>query len=295
MPGNIPHDRYLLIIGAMKCGTSSLYDYLSGHPQLCPALTKEPEFFSSHQRHGVNVDDYERLWDFDERVHQYAMEASTGYTKFPEESGVPRRIHDYGIRPRFVYIVRNPFDRIVSHYNYMLRDADFDNRLLDDHLINTSSYFLQLSQYRELFPQEDILILDFDELRSDPGEVIGQVCRFLGVKDDYRPPRFQVANQTRVQSPLERWLKRSPLGSASRRLPASVRRSAQRILASISSGRPRTLSPSERAYILERLTPDMQQFQQAYGFDIARWGFQPASTGTRDMGLSGFSQPGICP
>lgn len=45
MPGTIPHDRYLLIIGAMKCGTSSLYDYLSGHPQLCPALIKEPEYF----------------------------------------------------------------------------------------------------------------------------------------------------------------------------------------------------------------------------------------------------------
>ncbi|MFC4258675.1 hypothetical protein ACFOZ5_06455 [Marinobacter lacisalsi] len=83
MPGVIPRDRYLLIIGAMKCGTSSLYDYLCGHPDLCPALTKEPEYFSSHQRHGVNVGRYEQLWTFDSRFHQYAMEASTGYAKFP--------------------------------------------------------------------------------------------------------------------------------------------------------------------------------------------------------------------
>lgn len=39
MPDPIPVDAYALIIGAMKCGTSSLYDYLQGHPEICPAVT----------------------------------------------------------------------------------------------------------------------------------------------------------------------------------------------------------------------------------------------------------------
>lgn len=289
MPGNIPQDGYLMIIGAMKCGTSSLYDYLSGHPQLCPALTKEPEYFSSHQRHGVAVSDYHRLWDFDPRVHRFAMEASTGYTKFPEESGVSQRIHAYGIRPRFLYIVRNPIDRIVSHYNYMLRDVDFDAGIVDDHLISTSSYYLQLSQYQAWFPARDFLVLDFDELKADPGQVVARVCRFLDIDDGYRPASYQAANQTRVQSTLERWLKRSPLGRYARVLPAPLRQSAQRVLASVSPRRPRLPDPSERAYIMERLTPDMQRFQQISGFDISRWGFDPAPD---TVTTSGIHHPG---
>lgn len=273
MPGTIPYNGYLIIIGAMKCGTSSLYDYLSGHPQICPALTKEPEYFSSLQRHGLEVSEYHQLWNFDPSVHRFAMEASTGYSKFPREAGVPQRIHGHGIRPKFLYIVRNPLDRIVSHYNYMLRDVEFTDRIVDDHLINTSNYYLQLSQYLRFFPQRDFLVLDFDELKAAPDKVVSKVCRFLGIDESYQPASFSVANQTRVQSTLERWVKRSPLGRMTQSMPESVRRSGQRILASVSPRRPRKLAPSEQAYIMEQLAPDMQRFHESFGVDITRWGF----------------------
>ncbi len=60
MRNKIPKDAHVMIIGAMKAGTSSLYDYLLEHPAICPAVTKEPEFFSEHQGHGVEAADYGR-------------------------------------------------------------------------------------------------------------------------------------------------------------------------------------------------------------------------------------------
>jgi len=80
-PIEFRRDAYDIIIGAMKCGTSSLYSYLLDHPQICPPIVKEPEFFSENQAHGVQVDNYSDLWSFDDTVHKYALEASTGYTK----------------------------------------------------------------------------------------------------------------------------------------------------------------------------------------------------------------------
>jgi len=151
--------------------------------------------------------------------------------------------------------------------------VEFTDRIVDDHLINTSNYYLQLSQYLRFFPQRDFLVLDFDELKAAPDKVVSKVCRFLGIDESYQPASFSVANQTRVQSTLERWVKRSPLGRMTQSMPESVRRSGQRILASVSPRRPRKLAPSEQAYIMEQLAPDMQRFHESFGVDITRWGF----------------------
>ena len=138
MATKIPEEAYAVIIGAMKCGTTSLYYYLAQHPEICPAIRKETEFFSENQGHGVRVDKYEDLWDFDRSVHKYALEASTGYAKYPMEPNVANNILDYGIRPKFIYIIRNPFDRIQSHYNSMRYEPGWRLSATSDPLINIS-------------------------------------------------------------------------------------------------------------------------------------------------------------
>jgi hypothetical protein len=87
----IPADAFLIVIGGMRCGTTTLFSYLSRHPRICPCVLKEPNFFAERLvRHPPSAT-YEELWDFDPARHRYALEASTGYTKAPLEPNVADR------------------------------------------------------------------------------------------------------------------------------------------------------------------------------------------------------------
>ena len=185
----IPQDRYALIIGAMKCATTSLFSYLAEHPAVAPAKIKEPEFFSRNQGHRAQVARYQDLWDFDPDLHRYAMEASTGYTKWGER-GAAERIHAYGLRPKLVYVVRDPFARIESHYNFMLQNPAWTRGITDENLVQTSNYYLYVADYARVFGRENLMILDYEALSADPRGTVNRACGFLGlapVAVDRRP------------------------------------------------------------------------------------------------------------
>jgi len=274
MSNSIPNDAYAIIIGAMKCGTTSLYSYLQGHPEICPAIKKEPEFFSEHQRHGVLVENYADLWDFDASLHRYALEASTGYTKYPSEPNVPANIHRYGIEPKFIYIIRNPFDRMQSFFNHLQNSGSSRIDVLDKRLLVMNNYFVQLERYRAYFPQERILILDFDELRENPRLLLKRVYRFLGISDSYYPQEFEVKNPTMVRSLVEKKIAGSRFAPLLSHTPAGLKRLGKRLLRKTTPRvNIRKLNEAENEFIRRELAEEMIKLQQVYGVDVSRWGF----------------------
>jgi glycosyltransferase involved in cell wall biosynthesis len=242
----IPKDAFLMIIGAMKCGTTSLFEYLKSHPAICPSIVKEPEFFSTKQLHKLPVENYEELWSFDKAKHSYAMEASTGYTKFPFEKEVAKRIYDYGIRPKLLYIVRNPFDRIISHCRFMREKGDSKLQFTDQQVILTSNYFVQLEQFDQYFPNS-ILVLDFDDLKKSPKLLLDRVNDFLGIEKGFYPKDFLVVNKTENLK--------------------------QKNLIPDNNFSENFLSDYERKFIYESLANDMSNFAKKYHFDVKKWGF----------------------
>ena len=148
--------KHIILIGAMKCGTTTLYDHLIKHPEIAEGIAKEPEFFSINMGGNPELKKGKYIDKFliDGGKHRFTLDASTGYTKYPAEEGVPGRIKEYGIDPYFVYIVRNPLERIKSHYNFMKRDVLWNEKIDSPHLINTSSYYMQLEQYTKHFSKE---------------------------------------------------------------------------------------------------------------------------------------------
>jgi hypothetical protein len=271
----IPEDRHLLIIGAMKCATTSLFSYLAEHPAIAPCSVKEPEFFSEHQGHVARAARYQDLWDFDPARHAYAMEASTGYTKWPEQ-GVAERIHAYGIRPKLVYVVRDPFARIESHYNFVLHDPAWEARgMTHESLVQNSDYAAWADAYAAVFGAENLLLLDYAELVADPTRAVNRVAAFLGIAPMAAVADTSARNVTeRPRSGLERRIRRlvPGLGSGA---PEALKRPVRGLLAALRPEKGR-MSPAERAEIAAYLAPGMARLGSVYGFDVAQWGFAPA-------------------
>lgn len=274
MSESIPNTAFALIVGAMKCGTTSLYAYLVEHPQICPARKKEPEFFSENQIHGVAVDRYEDLWDFDAATHKYAIEASTGYTKYPREKDVPEKMFNYGLKPKFIYVVRDPFERVVSHFHHITRKSTWRSVVRSSQVISTSNYFMQLERYAEYFPREDILIVDFDDLKANPRQTVENVYEFLGVSVNYLPQSFEVKNVATFRSPAEMALRHSKASFLFEKFPSPAKVLAKQLLRFASPPRRRALSVRERKYIHACLESDMMKLNEVYGVNVEKWGFR---------------------
>jgi hypothetical protein len=192
------------IIGAPKTGSTSFHYYLEQHPQIQMSNVKEPGFFAPASnprdlRRSINrLDQYERLFDPTAAVRG---EASTVYSEYPFRQRVPERIKELVPEARFIYLVRDPVARTVSHYHHHvasegeLRSPEETlGDLEDPHspCIWASMYMLQLELFLRVFPQERILVVDQAELFTNRRPTLQKVFRFLSVDEEFDSPRFDV-------------------------------------------------------------------------------------------------------
>jgi hypothetical protein len=263
-----------MIIGAMKAGTTTLFEHLRNHPSICASIKKETEFFSETQRLH-NLKDYDALFPFDPNIHCVKMEASTGYTKYPNNKNVPQRIFNLGLKPKFIYIVRNPIDRINSEINFWRNFPQWSHPKTEknfNQMIARSNYYLQLSQYEALFSKEDILVLDFDDLKTNPQEVVNMSCNFLGIASYEIIKVDKVANKTERKSDMElEIIKR--YSKLLKWFPKSFKDIVKQSVRKRSKISNLELTKSELSMVKQQLQSDMSLFEEAYNFDISKWGF----------------------
>jgi hypothetical protein len=222
-----------LVIGAMKAGTTSLYHYLRDHPQIFMSETKELNFFNPlrNWRRGLR-------WygaHFAEAGPDVVAvgEASTSYTKFPWIQDVPARIASVLGDVRFIYVVRDPVERIQSHYlHYVVIGQETrpieEALLADPRYLSISRYALQLERYAPFFGRDRFLIVDSRDLRDDRAATMRRVFRFLEVDDRWVPPTLDrefLRSEDRPMRPtLLRKLRRAPrIRSLGRYMPGSIK------------------------------------------------------------------------
>jgi sulfotransferase family protein len=238
----------LFIAGAMKCGTTSLHNYLDQHPAISMSSVKEPDIFSGSDWRD-RVSRYERLLDRDAAVRG---ESSTNYSKYPLFPDVPARIAEVAPQAKVVYLVRDPLSRCISQWVHNVAQGR-EHRSLDDAVrdfddpqnsyVWSGRYATQLERYLEHFGLDQLLVLDQAQLLNDRQATVRQVFRFLGVDDGFASPAFDAEfnrgdGRRRLGSVGSR-LRRSPAGALYRRMPASVR-------SALGWARQRLLSPIDR-------------------------------------------------
>ena len=283
--------RFILIIGAMKSGTTSLFHHLSRHPAICASPVKEVKFFSSSDQWELGAGWYASCFDYDPRVHQFAMEASTDYTKRPYLEGVvPRMRQLEGVDYRFIYIMRNPLRRIESHARHLdrtkreigrdvatLEDVSLDAGI-SDVWIDLSRYAYQLEPYVEAFGAGTIHLTTLEQLQSDPARVMSEVFAFLGL-EPCEIDAHDAANQAfDGMAPVAAWAAASRIGPLNRAyttvVPRTVRAKIRDLVSVRSSGFGRyALTKAEEESVVDRLREDLRALSKNYGVDVERlWG-----------------------
>jgi hypothetical protein len=184
-----------IVIGAMKSGTTSLYHYLAGHPQIYMASVKELDFFVESGNWHRGLDWYARRFEAADDGAT-AGEASTAYSKHPVVPGVPERIA--GVVPgcKLIYVLRHPIDRIRSHYEHRVaigsERAPLSEAVIREPIYTVCSrYSTQIERYLDVFPREQLHVLTAEGLRNDRAATMRRVFGFLGVDPNVTPPTIE--------------------------------------------------------------------------------------------------------
>ncbi len=123
----LPDGPDFIIIGAMKCGTSTLAAQLAAQPGVFMTTPKEPNFFSDDDVFARGPDWYASLFA-DAAPGDLKGEASTHYTKLPDYPDCAARLHAALPQARLIYLTRDPVERLISHYihEWTMRSIDCD-------------------------------------------------------------------------------------------------------------------------------------------------------------------------
>ena len=270
----------VIVIGAAKCGTTSLHHYLDLHPQVSMAQEKELHFFSKEEVWDRGLDWYRAQFDGNASIRG---EASVTYTAHPRVTGVPARMHAVVPDVRLVYIVRDPVERIIAAYLHRRSDGMEDRPLVQallqlegNDLVERSRYHYQLTRYLEVFPQSSIRVVCLEDLQTRPADVMGDLYTFLGLPP-FESERFrEILNPTVIKRRKGRLAR--ALGRVGRSAPARVftpetrRRLGAFLYRPITRRIERpTLDDDTRRRLVEFLAPDAEALRALTGQAYPMW------------------------
>jgi hypothetical protein len=192
------------LIGSMKAGTTYLSELLATHPEIFMSSPREPCHFADpkvlrrvwpwmwRQGYWRSTERYLALFA-GAGAQRVLAEGSTVYSQAHLFTQVPQRILEMRPDARFIYLIRDPLERAVSHYWHRVnwwgeRRPPVRALREDPHYLSTSDYAYQLQAYLQHVPHDRIYVLTLEELVSDPLPQLAALFGWLGVDPTFQPP-----------------------------------------------------------------------------------------------------------
>lgn len=268
-----------MVIGAQKCGTSSLAAQLAEHPSICFCKIKEPGYFHKVEDWHSGLEAYHRLYS--PLDGQICGEASTLYTFLPEWQDTHARLFAYNPELKLIYIMRNPVERVLSNYSHNLvrgfvKGAPESVVFQDPGYINRSRYGVQIRPYLELFPRENVLLLVFEEYVVDQLRTLQQISAFLDIaaepfSQSAPAEKHRSVGQWYLKHPVLRTMVRSDMFQTLRpHLPVSIRQPIRRRLSNRLAQKP-VFSPALRQMIWRLVEDDVRYVETLLGRRLDMW------------------------
>lgn len=302
--GHMPNPNFF-IVGAPKCGTTSLYEYLRPHPELFMPPMKEPHFFGSDLQ--VATEMLERPYIRDKAAYLALFDEAAGCKRLGEASTwylfsklAAREIKAFNPHAKIIIMLRNPIEMIYSLHGQFLWtcnetlesfeqawEAQADRRRggripPESHFpqglqyAQVASYTEQVKRYLEVFGRSQVMIILFDDFVSDTPEVYGQVLRFLEIDPWFRP-LFRAANVAKRPTNIgvKRFLKRRPKlqRGVIAMLPPRLRPHLSRMMNRLTSSRIERPPMSEpmRARLREQFAAQIEDLGELLSRDLLHW------------------------
>lgn len=303
MAGRLPD---FLIIGAPKSGTTSLYHYLTQHPQIFMSSNKEPYFFAFegsrptfcgpgdeqawiNAQSVVNLSDYQQLFT-KARDDQQCGEASTMYLYVKESCD---RIYHYIPQAKLIAFLRHPVDRAYSHYKHLRRDgreweSDFSQSMRKEHerieqgwspawhYRQVGNYCEQIKRFQQCFGPSQLKIFLYDDLVSNPQKLCCDLFEFIKVDSSLEidtSKRHNTTTAVRKNKAIHNFLTQpSKLKSTLRQVvPAHIRKPLSAKVYRKNAKSIASLSDALRSELTDSFRAEILQLQDLIDRDLSHW------------------------
>lgn len=298
----------LFVLGAAKCGTTTLHGYLDSMPDVCMSRPKEPHFFEAEFEKGLSF--YRERYFGHWRGEPVVGESRHRNLYLPF---VPERIVKTNPDARLVVLVRDPVERAFSHwYHWHWQNRDplsFDDAIREDlariekglrcdtpaeqqawaenlgpdergntgfgiyrTYVDSGYYAEQIERYLRWFPREQLKVYLFEDLTRDPANVVEELIAFLeldAVRNQFVEPRWD--NPANLPPRLKSLAERLRL---EQRAPRSMVRAIRRIAG---RWRRRQFDPRTRNFLYEHYRPHNERLSNLLNRDLSHWNPRPRS------------------